>query len=159
MPCEVKGSSRHAVAEYREAIRLRPDDDNALYNFDKILTDQGKVDVLLAEYREMIRLHPDSGRRAEQPRLEARSRPDRPGRDYDEALVHARKCVALTPEGRQSLQHTGAGRVSCSPLGPMHRRRQAVNRPPEWRVRRRLVFPGHGLRAEGREERGAEVVR
>jgi eukaryotic-like serine/threonine-protein kinase len=92
-----QGKLEAAVAEYRQALRLRPDDGNALYYFDQIMRDLGKVEVLVAEYREMIRLRPDLDVVLNGLAWILVLARDRPARDYEEALVHARKCVALTP--------------------------------------------------------------
>jgi eukaryotic-like serine/threonine-protein kinase len=92
-----QGKLEDALAEYREAIRLRPDDGTALYYVDTLLTDLGKVDVLIAEYREMIRLRPNWDAALNGLAWKLALARDRPVGDYDEALVHARKSVALTP--------------------------------------------------------------
>ena len=92
-----QGKLEDALAEYREAIRLRPDDCTALYYVDTLLTDLGKVDVLIAEYREMIRLRPNWDAALNGLAWKLVLARDRPVGDHDEALVHARKCVALTP--------------------------------------------------------------
>ena len=58
-PCKPRGSSTEAIAEYREAIRLKPDYAEAHFNLGIALSDQGKLDEAIAEYREAIRLKPD----------------------------------------------------------------------------------------------------
>jgi tetratricopeptide (TPR) repeat protein len=92
-----QGKLEAAVAEYRQALRLRPDDGAALYGFDLVMRNLGKVEVLLAEYHEMLRLRPDSDAVLNGLAWILALSRDRPARDYEEALVHARKCVALTP--------------------------------------------------------------
>jgi len=92
-----QGKLEEAVAEYREALRLWPEDAGALFYFDELLTDLGKVDVLIEEYRSMIRLRPESDAVLNGIAWKLALRADRPASDYDEALVHARKCVELTP--------------------------------------------------------------
>ena len=54
-----QGKLDEAVAEYRAAIRLKPDYAEAHYNLGIALTDQGKLDEAVAEYRAAIRLQPD----------------------------------------------------------------------------------------------------
>ena len=54
-----QGKLDEAIAEYREAIRLQPDDHIGHYNLGDILRSQGKLDEAIAEYREAIRLQPD----------------------------------------------------------------------------------------------------
>jgi tetratricopeptide (TPR) repeat protein len=87
-----------ALAEYPEALRLVPDDARALYEFDKLLTELGKVEELIAEYREMIRLRPESDAVLNNLAWKIVLFRDRPAREFDEALAHARKCVELTPK-------------------------------------------------------------
>ena len=142
-------------------LRLRPDDATALFNFDKLLTDLGKVEVLLAEYREMLRHRPDWDAVQNNLAWKLVLTRDRPARDYDEALDARGQMRGVHSAGRQSHQHAGAGRVSCSPLGRIHPRGHAVNHPPEGRVNVRLVFPGHGPRAERGEKtrRGSGSIR
>ena len=48
-----------AVAAFRTAIRLQPDDAAAHYNLGNALRGQGKVDEAVAECRTAIRLRPD----------------------------------------------------------------------------------------------------
>jgi tetratricopeptide (TPR) repeat protein len=54
-----QGKLDEAVAEYREAIRLKPDDADAHSNLGWALQKQGKLAEAVAEYREAIRLTPD----------------------------------------------------------------------------------------------------
>ena len=53
-----QGKLDGAVAEYREAIRLKPHYADAHYNLGNALSDQRKLDEAIAEYREAIRLKP-----------------------------------------------------------------------------------------------------
>ena len=48
-----------AMAEFREALRLKPDSAEAHSNLGKTLVDQGKLDEAIAEYRSAMRLKPD----------------------------------------------------------------------------------------------------
>src|SRR5262249_1839464 len=54
-----QGRSEAAVAAYREALRLRPDDPEAHSNLGAALHDQGKWEAAAAEFREALRLRPD----------------------------------------------------------------------------------------------------
>jgi tetratricopeptide (TPR) repeat protein len=47
------------MTEYREVIRLQPNDAGGHYGLGNALDGQGKVDEAIAEYREAIRLQPD----------------------------------------------------------------------------------------------------
>jgi tetratricopeptide (TPR) repeat protein len=59
MALDAKGQLDEAIAEYREAIRLRPEYPLAHYNLGNALRDQGKHTEAEAEYREAIRLRPE----------------------------------------------------------------------------------------------------
>jgi tetratricopeptide (TPR) repeat protein len=54
-----KGQLQEAIAEYREAIRLKPDYAQAHNNLGFALLDKGQFEEAIAEYREAIRLKPD----------------------------------------------------------------------------------------------------
>jgi Tfp pilus assembly protein PilF len=54
-----RGKLEEALAELREAIRLKPDFAEARYELGNSLRDQGKLEQAVAEYREAIRLTPD----------------------------------------------------------------------------------------------------
>ncbi len=54
-----KGDHDGAIAEYREAIRLKPDYADAHNNLGNALRDKGDLEGAIAEYREAIRLKPD----------------------------------------------------------------------------------------------------
>ena len=54
-----QGKLDEAVAQYREAMRLKSDDAEAHYNLGNALRDHGKHDEAIAEYREAIRLKPN----------------------------------------------------------------------------------------------------
>ena len=53
------GKSDEAIAEYREALRLSPQDARALFDFGNALWSLGKRDESIAAHREAIRLQPD----------------------------------------------------------------------------------------------------
>ena len=54
-----QGKLDEAIAEYRKAIRLKPDLAEAHHNLGIALASQGKLDEAIAEYRKAIRLKPD----------------------------------------------------------------------------------------------------
>ena len=54
-----KGQLNEAIAELREAIRLKKDYANAHYNLGVALFDKGQLDDAIAEFREAIRLKKD----------------------------------------------------------------------------------------------------
>jgi len=55
----VRGKMDEAVAEYREALRLRPDFAEAHCGIGSVLNNKGEVDEANVEYREALRLRPD----------------------------------------------------------------------------------------------------
>jgi tetratricopeptide (TPR) repeat protein len=91
-----------AVAEWRAAIRINPDDTEARNNLGNALRDEGKLDEAVAEYREAIRL-----------------KPDHPGVRYnlgnvlrnqgklDEAVAEYREAIRLKPD--HATAHTNLG--------------------------------------------------
>jgi eukaryotic-like serine/threonine-protein kinase len=54
-----RGKWDEAVAEYRTAVRLKPDHADAHTNLGNTLKDQGQVDEAIAAYRAAVRLKPD----------------------------------------------------------------------------------------------------
>jgi superkiller protein 3 len=129
-----QGKLQEAIVELGTAIRLRPDDAEAHYNLGIALRDQGKLKEAIAAYHAAIRLEPDhhkshedlggilnqQGKREEafaEFRTAIRSDTSctrsrnilawslvvphkRPQREYEEALIHARKAVELEPSDR-----------------------------------------------------------
>ena len=65
-----QGKLEEAIAEYRAAIRLKPDFAEAHCNLGNALTDQGKLDEAVAEYR-AAPIRPEARRK---PRLTANLR-------------------------------------------------------------------------------------
>jgi Flp pilus assembly protein TadD len=53
------GRTEDAEAEYREALRINPDDAEAHYNLGNLLKETGRTEDAEAEYREAIRINPD----------------------------------------------------------------------------------------------------
>jgi tetratricopeptide (TPR) repeat protein len=86
-----------ASAEFRAAIRLNPDDAQAHYNLGVALRYQGNLEEASAEFRSAIRLNPvDAGAHNGLAWALVVS-PNRPRRDYEEGLRHARRAVELVP--------------------------------------------------------------
>ena len=54
-----QGDLDGAIAEYREALRLKPDYANVHNNLGVALKGKGGLDGAIAEYREALRLKPD----------------------------------------------------------------------------------------------------
>ena len=48
-----------AIAEFREAIRLKPDDSGVPMKLGNALADKGDLDGAIAGYRDALRLKPD----------------------------------------------------------------------------------------------------
>jgi tetratricopeptide (TPR) repeat protein len=57
-----KGNLDGAIAEYREALRLKPGAKGAHNNFGLALNQRGDLDAALAELHEALRLKPDYAR-------------------------------------------------------------------------------------------------
>ena len=74
-PGATRGKLDEAIAEYREAIRLKPDYADAHYNLGIALATRGKLDEAIAEYRSG---HPAQARFRRGPQ-QPRHRPARPG--------------------------------------------------------------------------------
>jgi serine/threonine-protein kinase len=134
-----QGKLQEAIVELGAAIRLKPDDASAHHNLGVALRAQGKLEEAIAACRAAIRLQPEhhsshedlGGILAQQGNREeaiaefrtatrtdascTRSRnilawtlafpPNRPQREYEEALIHARKAVELEP-GDSALVNT-----------------------------------------------------
>ncbi len=54
-----KGQTDEAIRQYREAIRLRPDDAEAYYNLGIVLAEKGQTEGAIRQYQKAIRLRPD----------------------------------------------------------------------------------------------------
>ena len=54
-----QGKLIEAIAELREAVRLKPEDDGAHYNLGRALYNQGRLDEAVAVLRTALRLKPD----------------------------------------------------------------------------------------------------
>ena len=56
----VKGDADGEIAEYREALRLNPNDDMEHNNLGVSLRDKGDLDGAIADYLEALRLNPNN---------------------------------------------------------------------------------------------------
>ena len=93
-----QGKLEEAIAAYREAIRIQPNDADAHNNLGTALRDQGKLDEAIAEFREAIGIEPEDASAHNNLAWALVLSPKRPRRDYDEALIHARRAVERAPE-------------------------------------------------------------
>ena len=125
-PCR-PGKLDEAIAEYREAIRLKPDLRRGPQQPRHRPDDQGKLDEAIAEYREAIRLKPD----------------------YAEA--HNNLGIALTRQGKLDEAiaeyrdgHPAQARLRRGPRQP----RQRPARPGEAGRGDRRVPHGHPLKPD-----------
>ena len=55
---EQKGNYEDAIVEYKEAIRIDPDDSMARYNLGDIYYKQGKTDQAISQFKEVVRINP-----------------------------------------------------------------------------------------------------
>ena len=97
-----RGSWTLAVAEYREAIRLKPDSAQAHSNLGNVLREQAKLDLAVAACREAIRLKPDLA--------EAHSNLGNALHDQgklDLAVAEYREAMRLKPDSAQAHSNLG----------------------------------------------------
>ena len=59
MPCRDQGKLDEAIANYQQALRLKPDYAEAYNNLGNALKDQGKLEEAIASYQQALRLKPD----------------------------------------------------------------------------------------------------
>ena len=98
-----QGKLEGAIAEYREAIRLKPDHPIAHTNLGLVLHRQGKLGEAIVEYREALRLNP------EQPKAhvglgallcDAQ-------RDFEGAVAEFREAIRLEPDDPEAHGNLG----------------------------------------------------
>ena len=94
-----------AAAEFREAIRLQPDHHWSHEDLGGILNHQGKREEAIAEFRTSTRTDALCTRSHNTLAWTLAFPLKRPQREYDEALIHARKAVEIDP-GNGSLVNT-----------------------------------------------------
>jgi tetratricopeptide (TPR) repeat protein len=93
-----QGQVEEAIAEYRSANRLQPDYHHGHEHLGDALLDQGKLEEAIREYRIANRIDPACTDTLNRLAWGLALSPRRPRADYDEAVVHARKGVALAPK-------------------------------------------------------------
>jgi len=103
------GLQDQAIREYREALRIKPDDAEAHYNLGIALADKGFPDEAIREYREALRIKPDNADAHTNlgAALADKGFPDEAIREYREALrikpdyaeVHYNLGIALEAKG------------------------------------------------------------
>ncbi len=101
-PWKARGRWDEAVAEYRTAIRLQPDDAGAHNNLGNALADQGKLDEAVAAYRTAIRLQPDDAGAHHNlgTALEGQGK-------VDEAVAEFRTAIRLQPDLAEAHSNLG----------------------------------------------------
>ena len=92
---EIDGKVDGSIAEYNEALRLKPDDAFAHDSLGNALSSQGKMAEAMVEYRIGFRNQPDAAYGHNEFAWLVALAPNRPPRDYDEALEHSKKAVEL----------------------------------------------------------------
>ncbi len=90
-----QGKTEEALAECRTAIRLKPNSAEPHCVVGAALADQGKAEEAIAEFRTAIQLKPNYAEALVRLAFELVVSPERPRRDYEEGLQHARKAVEL----------------------------------------------------------------
>jgi tetratricopeptide (TPR) repeat protein len=88
-----QGKHDEAIAQFREAVRIDPDDADARHRLAITLADQGKLDEAVAEYRAAIRIQPDLAESHYNLGLALYLRGD-----LDQATVEYRAAIRLNPE-------------------------------------------------------------
>ena len=83
-----------AIAEFRLALRLNPDDDMAHFNLGIAFVTKGDVDAPIAEYREALRLNPSN----DQAHVGLAYVLGGSKRDLDGAVAEMRTAVQLEPD-------------------------------------------------------------
>jgi tetratricopeptide (TPR) repeat protein len=91
-----------AVANFREAVRLRPDYTDAFNNLGNVLYFQGKLDEAVAAYREAVRLSPNHAGA-----LSNLGEVLRHHGKLSEALECCQRAVELQPDFAQGRNHLG----------------------------------------------------
>jgi tetratricopeptide (TPR) repeat protein len=95
---------RLAVAAYRQAIKLRPDDAKAHYNLGHALRKQKRLDEAVAALRQAVKLRPDYAKAHNNLGNALRKQ-----KAFDEAMAAYRQAIALQPD--YALAHNNLGTV------------------------------------------------
>jgi eukaryotic-like serine/threonine-protein kinase len=94
---QIDGRVDESIAEDKEALRLKPDDAFAHDSLGNALTSQAKMAEAMVEYRIGFRYQLDAAYGHNEFAWLVALAPNRPPRDYNEALEHSRKAVELAP--------------------------------------------------------------
>jgi tetratricopeptide (TPR) repeat protein len=139
-----KGDLDGAIAEFRDAIRIKPDDAAAHQNLGVALRDKRQLDEAIAEYREAIRLKPDFARAHTNLGNALADKGE-----LDRAIAEFRKAIDLDP--KHALPHNNLGNALRGKKdldGAMAEYRKAID------LDRKNAFAhyhlGLALRAKGR---------
>ena len=139
-----QGKRDEAIAEYREAVRLKPEYAEAHNNFGVTLRAQGKQDEATAEYRLAIRLKPDN---AEAHNNLGVSLNDQ-GK-LDEAIAEYREAIRLKPEYATAHNNLGTTLRAQGKLDEATAEyREAIRLKPEYATAHNNL--GAALRAQGK---------
>jgi Flp pilus assembly protein TadD len=98
-----KGGLNGTIAEYREAVRLDPDNDVMHDMLGMALEEKGDQDGSIAEYRQAIRLKPDN-----QGAHDNLGRALRKKGDYDASIAEIREAIRLKPDDAGSHYNLGS---------------------------------------------------
>ena len=97
-----QGKLEEAIAEFRTAIRLKPDFAEAHYNLGIALAGQGKLEEAIAEYRAAIRLKPDDAEAHNNLGVAL----DGQGK-LEEAIAEYREAIRLKPDFAEAHSNLG----------------------------------------------------
>jgi tetratricopeptide (TPR) repeat protein len=97
------GNTTKAIADYREAIRLKPDLADARLNLGAALDDEGQYDAAIAEDREAIRLKPDYEKAHSNLGAALAGKGQ-----YDAAIAEYREAIRLKPDYAEAHNNLGA---------------------------------------------------
>ncbi len=145
--------SDDAVTEYREALRLKPDNSWVQVALDTTLKEQGKLDEEVASCREAVRLHPDD------PWAHANLAGTlKASRKLDEAIAEFREAIRLKPDMLLAYVELGG---ACWDAGKYHDAvlpwREAVRlNPDDSTMHRNLSMV---LRGEGKLDEAVAELR
>ena len=115
-----RGQLDRAVAEYREALRLRPDSVDSHFNLGVIMARQDHFDRAVYHYQEVLRIEP---RDVQAHYNLARALASHGARA--EAVFHYREALKIRPEWPQALGNL-AWLLACAPGGQDQDRQEAV---------------------------------
>ena len=88
-----RGQAGEAIAEFQEALNLRPDFELAHYNLAFVLAGSGQVDAAVAHYEEALKLKPDYAQAHNNLGFALAARGQ-----VDEAIGHYREALKINPD-------------------------------------------------------------